>query len=352
MMVQPINLPQRIVTADNVRSVVPQLRQNEYATARTDLGQAIVPREGTNEQIAMGPNGEMTVNTLRTTSRPVVPARSPGARVQQLNTPQTNAPQREFPMVPSPQPAPAEGRIRGIPLGSQNTFLQRLTPVREAAMQIFGDPSQPDFKGFITYAHLADDPAAQARLRPALELGLQKVRESANSYGGTLAKYVSDASGLSQAKADAHAAVLRGAVGKLSPEEMAAYDATMAMYATAVGLRSLTRASSSASSVGRIESELPIIGINTPDSASFYNKLKRLAEEISNGSRGIPNQMFNNPGEREFYATLPTFVEKHRGSNASTSKQLDAATAKKYLDKAGGDKVKARQLATADGWRF
>jgi hypothetical protein len=119
-------------------------------------------------------------------------------------------------------------------------------------------------------------------------------------------EYFKNTSGFQQALADSRAQVLAGAVGKLTPEESDAYDATMATFATVVGLRSLTRASSAQFSIQRIESELPTIGINTLNSRTFYNKLSRFGEEIYNGARTIPRMVFDKPGEYEFYQSLPT----------------------------------------------
>jgi len=62
-----------------------------------------------------------------------------------------------------------------------NATAKRIAPVREAATQLFGDPTQPSLKGLKDFAYLADSPARSRRVGTAVELilnGMGKKRES------------------------------------------------------------------------------------------------------------------------------------------------------------------------------
>ena len=324
VMAMPANRPEVITDINGNRAISGQF--NRYKVGTGEIPPSGYTSTGditTRQEIGFNPATQQLVPIdLRGTSTPVrMP--SPGNRMQQLRQPPE---QRDFPALPPSnaptQPAPvnvpspggaAPGGFSAVPLKNLDAINKRVTPVREAANQIFGDPGQPELRPLITFAKLADDTEAQKRIKPALELALEKVKSSANAYrGGGLLEYMSDVSGFTQAKADARASVLANAVNHLSKEDMALYDAVMAMYGTAMGLRALTSGGVGVAYVNRIESELPILGINTTNSASFFDKLSKLGELVRTGARSVPAIMFNNPGEFDRYTNMPKFVEQQR----------------------------------------
>ncbi|HKS75092.1 MAG TPA: hypothetical protein VJQ82_17930 [Terriglobales bacterium] len=338
----PISPTEKTVTVGNVSYAttpynVSQVGQQGPA-APVPLGQSRTPTARTSEQIAVNPvTGEVTKNTLRSSSTPSTPGARP---VSAPSAPAASAPAAAAPRAPSPAPAPRSGDIKGVPTGMYNTQLNRVIPVREAATQIFGDPSQPDLKGLKDYIKLSDNPDSRKRLGEALRLtfgalnqatgganvtaGAGPISVSAGGIGSVLQNYFH----VPQELADQQTKIMQEAMSKLTPEEREAYDATMSSFSTIVGLRSLTRASAAQSSVQAIEREMPVIGVNTFDSGQFADQLQRLSEVVNNGVKGIPSGMLD-PNLVKRINGLPAEMQKLKKgpAKAPTSKSTAPKTA-------------------------
>lgn len=307
----PITPNQKDITVGNEKYAVTPYNISKTGqsgeNAPVALGVSRTPTQRTSEQIAVNPvTGEITKNTLRSSSTPQTPGAAqsaPASAPAPRAAPPSSAP--ATPPPTSPRPAPQSGDIKGVPPGMYNTQLNRVIPVREAATQIFGDPSQPDLKPLKDFRKLADSEDSRKRLGEALRLtfnalnqatgganvtaGAGPISVSAGGIGSVLQNYF----GVPQTLADQQTKIMQGAMAKLTPEEREAYDATMSSFSTIVGLRSLTRASAAQSSVQAIEREMPVIGVNTFDSSQFADQLQRLAEVVTNGVKGIPPGMLD-----------------------------------------------------------
>jgi hypothetical protein len=183
--------------------------------------------------------------------------------------------------------------------GMYNSQSQRAVPVRNAANQIFGDPSQPDLPSMVSFAPLVDDPASRDRVGSAMRIVLHEMegeenKSGADTFTGLLANY----GGLPQALAASQNSVIEDALGQLSQQERDMVDTMLASYGSIVGLRSLTKASAAQASVKKLENELPIPGINVQDSRGYLNKLSRLAEEVWTGASSLSDQVVP---EKAFY---------------------------------------------------
>ena len=224
---------------------------------------------------------------------PITPATPPATRQNQPVTGATPQPTRDNTAGTDPR------ELRGLPSGNYNQTIQRAIPVREAAVQIFGDGGLKD------YAKLADDPKSRERLGTALRLtfdGLNNATAGAHLGVGVSAGPVSLSTGgfgdwltasfgVPAATAQAQQQMMEKAFSKLTPQEKEAYDAVMSSFSTVVGLRSLTKASAAGASVAAIERELPVIGVNTFDSKQFADQMSRLAGVVSTGFQSVPKGM-------------------------------------------------------------
>jgi hypothetical protein len=356
--------------------------------AGTELGKTALPRAGTTSVAAYDPvSGQMVYNTMPTTSTPATPGipgrpqagqpqAPPGAAARVLPPPQGAPGQAQTPQgapapgaaapaapgtpprspqaqagskSPPPQPGSVPG-LRGLPLTQANTMLQRFTPVRESHSQIFGDPSQPEFTPLSSYADLANNPESRTKIGAALRYTLDQLNTAESGSKQGFWAWAHDVSGFSNELARARASVLQGALGQLNPRETEAYNSTVDAISTAVGLRTLSRASAAQASVRRIENDLPVIGVNVTSSRAFYDKLARLAEITYNGSVGIPAIMFK-PGEQEDIKALPARMKKLRDSQPpeNTGAQKGPAPPKVGEVK-GGHKFKGGDPADPASW--
>jgi hypothetical protein len=341
------------------------------AASAVPLGPSQVPSESVRPVMAIDPRtGETIVQNLPAYHRPVISGMTP--RVTGFTpsvTPQTPAPGAAPPArTPSrlgrtatpraagtpgsAAAAPAAGASaqpaqRGIgsppPMraityqpspgmapGTYRAALDRITAVREADTQVFGDPSQPDMKPLASFAYLADRKESRERLGRALLLTFDEMRRATGESGITgaagplsvhagggvvdlLEKYFN----VPAAIADQTNNIMQQAIQSLTKEEREAYDATISTFSTIVGLRSLTRASAAQASVAAIEREIPTIGLFTADSANFNDKLQHLGEVVFNGSKGIPKSMWDQtPGLYEHIQTLPSRMREQRQQGA------------------------------------
>lgn len=326
---------------------VPTLDQiNLSKGSGVELGASRTPTSASHEQIAVDSNGNPVKNTLRSTNTPSTPGiagRSASDSAVSNSADQRSSPQSQpkananAPKAsPSGALTPASSDIKGVPLGMYNQSLQRVTPVREAATQLFGDPQQPELKGLQSFANLADNKESRERLGKALRqtftaldqstggahiaAGAGPVSVSTGGFGVILENYF----GVGPKVAEQQAKMMQDTIGSLTPEEREAYDATMSAFGTIVGLRALTKASAAQASVSTIEREMPVIGVNTTNSSQFYDQMQRLAEIVYNGTKGIPEGMWDK-GMLDRLKSLPNEMQKlKKGASASPSGKLSA----------------------------
>jgi hypothetical protein len=192
--------------------------------------------------------------------------------------------------APPPTPGARSGAGAGTGGGDllpTNATAKRIAPVRGAATQLFGDPTQPSVKGLKDYAYLADQPERAKRIGSAVQLvlnGLDQQEKAAGSFVRLLQNY----GGVPQALIDSQLTVNKDVIGKLNAEDAEAFNTIISSISTVVGLRSLTTASAAQASVKALERDIPIPGYNTFTSKQFNFKLSRLAEEVYSGSRTVP----------------------------------------------------------------
>lgn len=321
---------QRVVTVGGkVYAVNPMEVASLTQGGGTELGNAQTGSTTTREQITIDPaTGAPTITPLQSTRTPV----TPGVRQTTPATPVSTTPATTPASTPgagNAQPAPAQrppapttpargdanqtfsdndtigipdrrtGRIIGMTPGMYNQAINRVTPVREASNQLFGDPTQPNFKSLKDYAKIADDPEASKRLANAVRLTFDGIDQQEKSHG-SIVNLLKLYGGVPQSLVAAEAAAVRDTINKLKPEEQQAYNTIMSAYGTIVGLRSLTKASAAQFSIRRLEQELPIPGFNSNSSKDFYDKLSRLAQEVYGGTRTIPEGVMSKQ-EKEYY---------------------------------------------------
>jgi hypothetical protein len=335
----PITQAQTHFSVGGRMYAVPTLEQiNLGKGSGVELGVSRTPTQSSHEQIAIDAQGNVTKNTLRSTSTPQTPGAA--GRPASAQPPASGAPPpaQAQPRTPAPASSTApkqSGDIKGIPTGMYNQSLQRVTPVREAATQIFGDPSQPELKPLISFSKLADNKESRERLGKALRLTFSQLNEATGgshiaagagpisvSTGG-VGTWLENYFNVPQKVAQEQVRNMQEAISGLTPEEKEAYDATMSAFGTVVGLRSLTRASAAQASVQTIEREMPVIGVNTTNSEQFLDQAQRLAEIVYNGTKGIPEGMWD-PAMIQRLKGLPSEIQKMKKSKASPNGTLSA----------------------------
>jgi hypothetical protein len=314
---------QRTVTVGNETFAVSPMdisKLNNQAVG-ADLGQHITPKSGTHQAVAIGPDGKPTVNTLTSTSTPTTPGvsgRSGGGG------------KNPRPSSPTPPPAGATakpsaagssrgsavgsgtaapggsgnggsgGAIRGLPPGTYNQMLQRVTPPRLAATQLFGDPATPSFKPLAAYGAILDDPASRDRVASAWNLIRDHMdKAGADEHSGDLVTLMRNYAGIPGAVAESEAEKMTSTLDALKPREAEMLNRLFSTYGTIIGLRSLTKGSAAKFSAKNMEQEVPVPSMNVRNSRQFYDKLQTLAEEVNTGFYGVPEQMFR-PGERAY----------------------------------------------------
>lgn len=287
------------LTAGNQRTLI----QSGQAQA---VGAKSLGTQGTQPMVLnTGPNGEQSVFQAPTTSTPVVKPVAPTQLAPSGAAPITAAPPTTA--KPPARAASPSGRVIQLP-GLQPAEYDRQqkikAPIVTAANQLFGDPNNPDNHPLSSYADLANDKHAQGVLGAAFRIVQDKMANGAAGHG-SIGDWISSVTGFKQAEAEALADVQHNLFQQMTPREQEAFNATMAAYGTIVGLRAITKASASASSVSRLENELPLIGINTPSSASFNDKMSKPAEEISANVRRLNPIIFSGgQTEKDFYTNL------------------------------------------------
>jgi hypothetical protein len=171
---EPYSPSQSTVTVGNeVYAVSPMDKSKLVTGAGAALGPHNVPSTSIHTAPGVTLGGEIGTVTTGTTKVPstvgisgrtgsATPTGPVGRQggISAPPTPQAPAATRKSgaASIPIASTAPrGKGNEQAIPFGAANQLNQRIIPVREAATQLFGDPSQPDFKGFQEYASLADD---------------------------------------------------------------------------------------------------------------------------------------------------------------------------------------------------
>lgn len=361
---EPRNINDKVIKVGNVEYAVnPSQVQKLGSGAGTELGVANPASSTQREVQAVDAEGNPIAQVLNTTRTPqTTGVRGRGAQVPAAQ-PQPNgapgapalAPPAAAPRQPAQPPAPiarsGSRPLEGMTPGQSNRALDRITPVREAATQLFGDPTQPDLKGLNSFGHLADNSESRRRLGTALKLTFDQFNKATGgaaihadagpvsfSAGGGVMQVLENAFGVPSKLAEQSAQIMQTAIAKLTPEEREAYNATMGAFGTIVGLRSLSRASASQASVATIEREMPVIGINTTDSKQFQDQMARLAEQIYNGTKGIPAAMWEKqtPGLLARIKGFPGEAKRNKSAPSPNGKLSAPASKTKVWNAASG----------------
>lgn len=256
--------------------------------------------------------GQHRVGTSSASEQGIDPT-SGTTKTNRTSTPQTTGAAGR--VAPPPQ-APGAGQPRaaggasGGPMMPTNATAQRITPIREAMTQLFGDPTQPDFKGLKDYGSLADNPESAKRVGSAVQLVLNGIGEEEKA-SGSLAQLLKNYAGVPQSLIQSQLAINKDVIGKLSPKEQEAFNTVISSYSTVMGLRALTKASSAQFSVKALERDVPVPGMNVFSKRAFDTKMARLAEEVYTGSRTVPGltaqeRKYINEQVKNFSTSSPT----------------------------------------------
>lgn len=200
-----------------------------------------------------------------------------------------------------------------LPAAERDKQLQVARPVRAAAVQLFGDPTNPNVESLVSFSDLANDPKSRERVGTAARMiindltaadkaggiGGQILGEGASLHGGDIWQALKNKTGISQWIGASQVQATENALKALTPRESRMLNQIMAAYGTVVGLRTLTKGGAYQFSVASMERELPIPGIaDVKDSASYNNKLAKIANEVVEGSKGISDGVLP---EKKFY---------------------------------------------------
>jgi hypothetical protein len=269
---EPFSPNSKVITAGN----------ETYAVSPMDV-EAISPKAG--EKPAGTDLGQHRVGTSSASEQGIDPTTGT-TKTNRVTTPQT--PGAAGRVAPPPTNGAAAGAgAGGSNLMPTNATAMRITPVREAMTQLFGDPSQPAFKGLKDYGGLADNPESAKKIGSAVQLVLNGISEE-EKRSGSLANLLKNYAGIPQALIQSQLAINKDVIGKLSPKEQEAFNTVISSYSTVMGLRALTKASSAQFSVKALERDVPVPGMNVFSKRAFDNKMARLAEEVYTGSRTVP----------------------------------------------------------------
>jgi hypothetical protein len=213
-------------------------------------------------------------------------------------------------MPASAPTAPPNGRPQrsgGLALGAQERGQQIMLAVAPAAQILYGDPKNPDFESLASFAKMADDPEAAARIGTAARFIIERLNR-VNADGGpalanaligsSLTKGIMNKTGLTEMLAGSEAESMQNAIAPLHDDEARYLARIMAAYGTVVGLRRFTGGGAYEFSTTAMERELPIPGLTgVKNSMTVYAKLAQLGEEISSATKRldpalVPEQKF------------------------------------------------------------
>lgn len=319
----PFSPNQRTVTVGNETYAVSPMDISKMTggadpaaqTAGSDLGQHTTPKSGTHEAPMIGADGQPVAVKLHSTSTPGTsgikgragtggstppPAATTAQPPAKGNNTGANGASKP-PVSAAPSGANGANRpLSALPPGTYNQMLQRVTPVRLAATQLFGDPNNANFKPLSDYGSLVDDPAARDRVATAWNLIRAHMDDAgADAHSGDLITLMRNYSGTPGAVAESEAEKMKDTLDALKPREAEMLNRLFSTYGTVIGLRSLTKGSAAKFSAKNMEQEVPVPGMNVRNSRQFYDKLGTLAEEVNNGWKGVPPMMLTK-GEREY----------------------------------------------------
>jgi hypothetical protein len=312
---EPFSPNQATVTAGNQVIAVNPADKSKIGTegAGTVLGPHNVPTTSTHTAPGItlsGTIGPVTTSTTKTPTTPGVVGRPGGGPIPPTIgvAPKPAGGGTAGPVPQARRGKSSAGNEQAIPFAAANQLNLRTIPVREAATQLFGDPTQPDLKSLRDYAEIAGDPKAQKSLANALQLTFSGLEAQEKAKGG-LRELIGNYMGEPQALVGSQTKVLQDVIGSLPPREQEAYNATMASFGTIIGMRSLTKASAAQFSIKALEREVPLFGINTFSKPQFYDKMAHLAEQVYNGSRTLPIPQ----SEKDYYANKVTEFRQMAG---------------------------------------
>lgn len=312
----PFSPNQRTVTVGNETYAVSPMDISKMqggadpnaASAGSDLGQHTTPKSGTHEAPMIGKGGDPVAVKLHSTSSPSTPGikgRSAGGSTpppSTTTTPTTKGTGANGASKPASGGggSSASRPLDALPPGTYNQMLQRVTPVRLAATQLFGDPNNANFKPLADYGSIVDDPSARDRVATAWNLIRAHMDDAgADAHSGDLITLMRNYSGTPGAVAESEAEKMKDTLDALKPREAEMLNRLFSTYGTVIGLRSLTKGSAAKFSAKNMEQEVPVPGMNVRNSRQFYDKLGTLAEEVNNGWKGVPPMMLTK-GEREY----------------------------------------------------
>lgn len=296
------NMNDKVVKVGNVEYAVnPAKVQQLPQGAGVALGVANAPVASSHEVQATDASGNPIAQRLQSSRSPTAPG-IPGRGVAPVAAP-TGAPGRVAPqasaLVAAPTGAPTGSRpLPGYASGQFNQALQRVTPVREAVTQLFGDPEHPEVKTLKDFASLGEKPEVQRRVGQALNVifgGLEEatggahisagagpVGVSTGGVGSVLQNYF----GVPQKVAEQKSEIMQKVMAGLTPEEREYVNASVAAVSTMIGLRSLTKAPATESTMKALERDIPLWGKNTFTTRDFADKMQHLGMLINNGAKG------------------------------------------------------------------
>ena len=248
-------------------------------------------------QIAGGPNAPAT-GTVQPPATAGAGQPAPAKALPKLKTSST-------PSAASPRASGAGSGTVAVPFSAANQMNQRLVPVQEAATALLGDPST-GLTSLDSFAHIAADPKSMNKVGAAVKTAVDQMADQVRSQPG-MWQTLSNSSGFTAAKQEIANSVLSDQLKNMNYDERKAFDSLLTSYSTAIGLRSLTRASAAQFSAQAIENEIPIPGYNSVSAPQFYDQLARLTQQIYNGSRTVPNM--SEPMRQRIQDGVKQFVE-------------------------------------------
>lgn len=287
-------------------AINPSMVQTLPQGGGTELGVKTPASASTHEVQATDAAGNPIAQTLRSTRTPQAPGvagrPAPGALpISAPVTAPTSVPRGAAPpqaAVPVAAPTPGARPLPGYASGQFNQALQRVTPVREAVTQLFGDPGHPEVKTLKDFASLGDKPESMTRVGTALNMifggmedaaggahisaGVGPVGVSTGGVGSLLQNYF----GVKPELAQQNSEIMAKAMNALTPEEREYVNASVAAVSTMIGLRSLTRAPASEGTMKALERDIPLWGKNTFTKRDFADKMQHLGLLIANGAKG------------------------------------------------------------------
>jgi hypothetical protein len=384
---QLANQGQKEIVFNNQVVALPELEQINAGQEGVVLGQKRVPTVTQRQQVAVDPaTGQAVKQTLQSTSTPMTPgAAVPAAQPAIQAVPQAAAPvqpqteEAVTPVTPAqtlaappatkpraakPAAAPGAGTpphaafpaAGGKPLpaappaymtpGMFNQQIQVARPLRVVSNQVFGDPTDPEFKGLSSYADVLDNPASRKRIANVSRLMIGELSSAEPSKTSGFWTLLTTGAGLPNALAAAQASQTAEAFNKLTPREQELVDSSMDTYGAMSGFRALTKGAASQFSMKNLEREIPLVGFSIPDNNlakyAFYDKLGKIAEEVRSGARG--NAVITKQ-ERDFYDSQTERLRQQKESSRTPwSKSQWSA---KHPDK---DADKAAKAATDAGY--